>query len=166
MIRLLIACAVCCYVTLTLAADPAPAPAAPQPPYGPAIDLTTARTCVAAATAEAVKNGWLMVITVVDNGGHTVLTERMDNAQFGSVEPAYQKAYTAAAFRRPTKVFEDLIAQGGAGLRILRLPEALPIEGGLPLLRNGAVIGAVGASGGTAPQDGVVVAACVQALSS
>jgi uncharacterized protein GlcG (DUF336 family) len=164
--RLLVSCLLCFQINATIAADPAPPAAAPQPPYGPAIDLATARGCVAAASAEAAKNGWLMVITVVDNGGHTVLTERMDNAQFGSVEPAYQKAYTAAAFRRPTKVFEDLIAQGGAGLRILRLPDALPIEGGLPILSNGAVIGAVGASGGTAQQDGVVVAACVQALSS
>jgi hypothetical protein len=105
-----------------------------------------------------------MVVTVLDAGGHLVLTERMDNAQFGSVEPARQKAYTAVAFRRSTKVFEDMIAQGGSALRLLKLPDALPIEGGLPLVKDGKVIGAVGTSGGSAQQDGVVAQSCVDTL--
>ena len=140
-------------------------PTPPPPlPYGSAISLADARTCAAAVQVEAAKNQWLMVVTVVDSGGHTVLTERMDNAQFGSVQPALEKAQGAVAFRRPTKFFEDLIAQGGAALRILALPGLLPIDGGLPIARNGAIIGGVGASGGSSQQDGLVAAACVAAL--
>lgn len=144
---------------------PATPPTPPPPlPYGPSISLATAKECVAAARAAAEKNEWFMVVTVVDPGGHEVLVERMDNAMFGSVEPARQKAYTAVAFRRSTKVFEDMVASGGSALRILRLPEALPIEGGLPIVSNGQIVGAVGTSGGSAQQDGVVAQACVDAL--
>ena len=105
-----------------------------------------------------------MVVAIMDAGGHLVLLERMDNAQFGSVQPALQKAQGAVAFRRPTKFFEDLIAQGGAALRILALPGMLPIDGGLPITRNGQIIGGVGASGGTSQQDGIAAAACLTAL--
>lgn len=136
----------------------------PPPAYGPPITLAEARACVAAAQAYAVKHQWLMVMTVVDSGGNVVLTERMDNAQFGSLGPAFKKAHTAAAFRRPTKMLEDLIAQGGAGLRILRLDEAMPIDGGLPLVRKAQLIGAIGVSGGTSAQDGEAAAACVATL--
>ncbi|MGE3775519.1 MAG: heme-binding protein [Gammaproteobacteria bacterium] len=145
----------------------AQAPATPPPPplpYGPAITLDAARQCAAAARDAATKNQWLMVVTVVDPGGHEVLVERMDNAQFGSVEPARQKAYTAVAFRRSTKIFEDMVATGGAALRILRLPDALPIEGGIPIVKEGRIVGAVGTSGGSAQQDGVVAQACIDAL--
>jgi glc operon protein GlcG len=147
-------------VSLSAAAADAP----PPPAYGAAITLDEARRCVAAAQAYAVKHQWLMVMTVVDSGGHVVLTERMDNAQFGSLGPALKKAHTAVAFRRPTKVFEDIVAQGGAGLRIMRLDEAMPIDGGLPLLGKGRIIGAIGVSGGTSAQDGEAAAACVTAL--
>jgi uncharacterized protein GlcG (DUF336 family) len=140
-------------------------PSAPTPPlYGPAIALEDARRCSAAVISEAARNQWLMVVTVVDSGGHTVLTERMDNAQFGSVRPALDKAQGAVAFRRPTKVFEDMIAQGGAALRIMALPGVLPIDGGLLLLRDGKVIGGVGVSGGTSREDGIAAAACPAAL--
>lgn len=137
---------------------------APTPSYGPPITLAEARNCVAAADAYATKQQWLMVMTVVDSGGHQVLSQRMDNAQFGSVGPALKKAHTAAAFRRPTKALEDILAKGGAGLRIMRLDEAMPIDGGLPLIRNGVLIGAIGVSGGTSAQDGEAAAACVAAL--
>lgn len=148
------------------AQTPAAAPPAPPPPlpYGETISLDTAKACAVAARESAVKNQWLMVVTVVDPGGHEVLVERMDNAQFGSVEPARQKAVTAVAFRRSTKIFEDMVASGGAALRILRLPDALPIEGGLPIVKDGKIIGGVGTSGGSAQQDGVVAQACVDAL--
>lgn len=149
-----------------LAQAPA-APAMPAPlPYGESLSLADARKCAAAVQTEAAKNQWLMVVTVVDSGGHTVLTERMDNAQFGSVQPALEKAQGAVAFRRPTKFFEDLIAQGGAALRILSLPGVLPIDGGLPIVRAGKIIGGVGASGGSSQQDGIVAAACVAALAN
>jgi len=147
----------------TQAQSPA-APPAPPPPYGATISLDTAKACAAAARDSAVKHQWFMVVTVVDPGGHEVLVERMDNAQFGSVEPARQKAVTAVAFRRSTKIFEDMVASGGAALRILRLPDALPIEGGLPIVKDGKIIGGVGTSGGSAQQDGVVAQACVDAL--
>lgn len=150
---------------LNAGAQTPPAVTPPPPlPYGAPISLAEAHSCVAAAQATAVKNTWFMVVTVVDTGGHVVLTERMDNTQFGSLEPARQKAYTAVAFRRSTKVFEDMIAQGGAALRLLKLPDALPIEGGLPIVREGKISGAVGTSGGNAQQDGVVAQACVAAL--
>lgn len=147
-----------------MAQAPAATPTPPPLPYGAPVTLDTARACAKAAIETAAKNDWFMVVTVVDTGGHIVLTERMDNTQFGSVEPARQKAYTAAAFRRSTKVFEDMIAKGGAALRLLRLPDALPIEGGLPLVKDGKIIGAVGTSGGSAQQDGVAAQGCVDAL--
>jgi len=142
-----------------------PAPASPTTlPYGPGISLADARTCAAAVAAEATKNGWFMVTTVVDSGGHVVLTERMDNAMFGSVQPALEKAQGAAAFRRPTKVFEDMIAQGGVAMRVMTLPGVLPIAGGQPLVRDGKIIGAVGTSGGSSAQDDEVALACLRAL--
>jgi len=159
----LLACALWVTTNAFAQTPPAPVPAPPLP-YGPAISLEDARTCAAAVLAESAKNQWLMVVTVVDSGGHTVLTERMNNAQHGSVQPALEKAQGAVAFRRPTKFFEDLIAQGGPALRILALPGVLPIDGGLPIVRNGQIIGGVGASGGSSQQDGVVAAACVAAL--
>jgi len=163
--RWTLGCALALTSFMAQAQAPAAAPAAVPPlPYGPAISLEAAKTCAAAARDTATKNQWFMVVTVVDAGGNTVLVERMDNTMFGSVKPAYQKAYTAAAFRRSTKVFEDMVAQGGAAMRILRLPDALPIEGGLPIVKDGANIGAVGTSGGSAQQDGVVAQACVDAL--
>ena len=90
--------------------------------------------------------------------------QRMDGVQLGSIEVARDKAWSAIAFRRPTKVFEDLVSQGGANLRLLRLTGANPIEGGIPVVVDGKVIGAVGVSGGSAPQDGQVAKAGVDAL--
>lgn len=149
------------------AAEPAKTPvlpASPPLPYGVSLDLASARKCVHAVQASAAANQWLMVVAVVDAGGHLVLAERMDNAQFGSVEPALQKAQTAVAFRRPTRLFDETLAQGGAALRLLKLPGALPIEGGLPLTRDGRIVGAVGVSGASAQQDGIAAQACVDAL--
>lgn len=143
----------------------APAKAPPPPlPYGPAISLADAQACAKAVRAEAASHQWLMVVTVVDSGGHEVLTERMDNAQFGSVAPAVAKARTAAGFRRATKVFEDMIAQGGTALRVMTIPGVIPIDGGLPIVRKGQIIGAVGTSGGTSAEDGIAAAACQGAI--
>jgi glc operon protein GlcG len=150
---------------LVLAAGSASAQA-PAPPlsYGAPITLEQAKKIVAGAEAESKKNSWSMVITVLDSGGHVVLTERMDGAQLGSIDVARDKAYSAVAFRRPTKVFEDLVAQGGANLRILKLSGASPVEGGIPIVVDGKVIGAVGVSGATAQQDGQAAKAGVDAL--
>lgn len=132
--------------------------------YGEPIGVEAARKAAAAAVAESKKNNWQMAISIVDTGGHLVYFERMDNTQTGSASVATQKAQSAVAFRRPTKVFEDAVAGGGAGLRILTLSGAIAIEGGVPIVVNGKVVGAIGASGGTAQQDGVVAKAGVDAL--
>jgi glc operon protein GlcG len=133
-------------------------------PYGPAITLKQAKDVVSAAEAEAQKNNWPVVIAIVDTGGNLTMLQRLDNAQFGSVEVARQKAWSAAAFRRPTKVFQDAIASGGANLRLLSLPGAIPLEGGLPLVVNGQIIGAIGVSGVMSEQDAQIAQAGVDSL--
>jgi uncharacterized protein GlcG (DUF336 family) len=128
-------------------------------PYGAPIPLAEARRVLAAAQAEAVKNKWSVAIAVVDSGGHLVAFERMDTTQHGSVDVAQEKARTSVAFRRPSKAFQDTIAAGGDGMRMLKLPGALPIEGGLPLMMGGKIVGAIGVSGVTSAQDGQIAAA-------
>jgi glc operon protein GlcG len=135
------------------------------PRYGQPITLDQARKISAAAQQEAVRNNWLMVVAVMDPGGHLVLLERMDHAQFGSVQVAQDKARSAAAFRRPTKAFHDMVAAGGEGLRMLVMSGAVPIDGGIPIIVDGAVIGSIGISGGTSAQDGQVAQAGLEVLS-
>lgn len=136
-----------------------------QSPYGMPISLDQAKKAMAAAEAEAKKNNWNMVIAIVDSGGHLVMLERMDNTQFGSVDVAREKAHAAAAFRRPTKAFQDLIAQGGAHLRLLNITgDAGVLEGGVPVVIDGKVIGAIGVSGAASDQDAQVATAGVNAL--
>jgi glc operon protein GlcG len=150
---------------LTLTAGVAAAQAPPPPPaYGAPITLEQAKKVMVGAEAEVKKNNWGMVVTILDSGGNVVMMQRMDGTQLGSVDVARDKAWSAVAFRRPTKVFEDAIAQGGANLRLLRLTGASPIEGGIPLMADGKIIGAIGVSGGTAPQDGQVAKAGVDGL--
>jgi glc operon protein GlcG len=136
----------------------------PPPAYGAPITLEQAKKVLAGAEAEAKKNSWNVVIAIVDTGGNLVLLERLDNTQFGSNEVARQKAWTAVAYRRPTKVFEDAVAGGGMGMRILRLEGATPLEGGLPILVDGKIVGAVGVSGVTSQQDGQIAKAGIDAL--
>ena len=119
---------------------------------------------MAGAEAESRKNNWSTVITILDAGGHVAMMQRMDGAQLGSIEVARDKAWSAVALRRATKAFDDAVAQGGANLRLLRLTGASPIEGGLPIAAAGKSIGSIGVSGGTAPQDGPVAKAGVDAL--
>ena len=147
-------------LVLTAATAGAQAP----PPYGPAITLDQAKKVMAGAEAEAKKNSWPVVITILDSGGNLVMTQRLDGAQFGSVEVAREKAYSAVAFRRPTKVFEDLVAQGGANLRILRLSGAMPLDGGWPIVIDGKIAGGIGVSGVTGAQDAQIGKAGVDAL--
>jgi uncharacterized protein GlcG (DUF336 family) len=122
-----------------------------------ALTLEAAKQIAAAAEAEAKKNNWTMVISVVDDGGHLLYLERMDGTQIGSVEVAQEKAATAVRFKRPTKALEDTVAGGRQVM--LKLPGATPIEGGLPIMAGNELIGAIGVSGGTSPQDGQVAAA-------
>ena len=124
-------------------------PAPPQTPYGMPIALDAAKKAAVAAAAEGRKNNWNMAIAIVDTGGHLVYFEKMDNTQTGSVNVAIEKARSAALFRRPTKVFQDGVAAGGEGLRLLRLDGALPIDGGVPIIVGGRILGGIGVSGGS-----------------
>ena len=134
------------------------------PQYGGNVNHEQARKAVAAALAEARKMGIPMAVAVVDTAGMLVAFERMDNTQTGSVNVAQDKAQSAAMFRRPTKVFQDLVAGGGVGLRILGLRGANAVEGGVPIVVDGKILGAIGVSGGSAEQDGVVAKSGLDAL--
>ncbi len=133
-------------------------------PYGAPISLANAKRVLSAAQAEAVRNKWNVAIAIVDSGGHLIAFERLDSTQYGSIDVAQEKARTAVAFRRPSKVFQDGVAGGGEGLRTLKLPGATPIEGGLPLMSAGVIVGAIGVSGVTSEQDGKIAAAGVSVL--
>jgi glc operon protein GlcG len=137
-----------------------PAAPAPVPTYGqPGVNLEQATKAVEAAIAEAKKNGWLMAVAVVSNSGFLVHFSKMDQTQFASIQIAMDKAKAAAMFRRPTKVFED--RANGGGPSVLSLHGVVASEGGIPLMRDGKVIGAIGCSGGTSPQDGQACKAAV-----
>ena len=128
-------------------------------PYGLPINLEAAKKIAASAVAEARKNNWTMAAAITDIAGDLVYFEKMDGTQTGSVRVALGKARSAVLFKRPTKVFQDVVAAGGDGIRILGLEGAVPIEGGLPLLMDGKIVGAIGVSGGTSQQDGVTAKA-------
>jgi len=124
--------------------------------------LEVAKKIVAAAEVEARKNSWNVVITIVDDGANLVYLQRMDGTQVGSVDIAQMKARTAIKMKRPSKVFEDMIAGGRNA--VLKLPDVLGVEGGLPLVVDGQFVGAIGVSGVTSAQDGQIAAAGVKAL--
>jgi len=133
-------------------------------PYGVPISLESAKKAAAAAVAEARKNNWTMAVAITDIAGDLVYFEKMDGTQTGSVAVAIGKARSAALFKRPSKVFQDALAGGGAGLRILGLEGAVPIDGGLPLVMDGKIVGSIGLSGGTSDQDGQVAKAGADTL--
>jgi uncharacterized protein GlcG (DUF336 family) len=126
--------------------------------YGEPIGLADARKVIEAAEKRALQEKWPVAIAVVDPGGYLVAFIKLDNTQLGSVEVAMQKARTAALYRRSTKEFEDRIALGGANVKLLALP-GLPIEGGIPLVANGKIVGAIGVSGVQSTQDSQVAVA-------
>lgn len=134
------------------------------PQYGTSINLEMAKKVVAAAEIESRKNNWPMAIAVVDNAGMLVAYVRMDNTQTASVQVSIDKAVSAAMYRRPTKAFQDMVAGGGAGTRALGLRGASPVEGGLPLMLDGKIIGGIGVSGANSDQDGVVAKAGTDAV--
>ncbi len=127
-------------------------------PYGAPISNENAKKAAAAALVEAAKNHWVMAVAVVDPNGTLIYYEKTDNTQIGSAEVAIAKARSAALFKRPTKALQDALAKGGEGLRILALPGAVPVEGGVPIVVDGKdgkmVIGAIGLSGDTSDHDG------------
>ena len=126
------------------------------------LTLAAARKIIAAAEAEALKQNWPVVIAVVDDGGHLICLHRLDNAQFGSVEIAIQKARSAVAFKRPTKAWEELLASGQQ--RVLGLPGVLSSEGGVPLTWRDQIVGAVGVSGVKSSEDGRIARAGASVL--
>jgi len=147
----------------------APAAATPSPssyltPIGQTISLENAKKAAAAAVAEARKNGWLQAVAVVGPDGYLVYYEKMDNTQLASADIAIDKARSAALYKRPTKVFADALEKGGANLRILMLRGANAVEGGLPIIMDGKLVGAIGASGDTVEHDGQCAKAGVDAL--
>ncbi len=129
------------------------------PQYGSNVSNEQARKAVAGAIAEARKINVPMAVAIVDTAGQLVAFERLDNTQTGSIGVSQDKAVSAAIYRRSTKVFQDAVAGGGVGLRVLTLRGANAVEGGLPLVVDGKIIGAIGVSGGSAEQDGVVAKA-------
>lgn len=138
--------------------------AAQVPIYGPNVTLAQAKTATAAAEAEATKMGVPEAIAVVDTAGQLVYFVRQENTQTASIAVAQDKAVSAAGYRRPTKVFQDAVAGGGAGLRVLTLRAVNAVDGGIPLVQDGKIIGAIGASGGTPDQDGAIAKAGVDGM--
>jgi glc operon protein GlcG len=141
-----------------------PAPAPSLIPYGPPIDFNTAKRVAAEAGKEADGNGWPVVIAIVDSGANLVLLLRHDGAQLASIDIAQAKASTAVKMKRATKLLDEGVTGGGSGLRILALEGIVPMEGGLPLMREGKIIGAIGVSGVSSPQDGQIAAAGAKVL--
>ena len=136
----------------------------PAPPYGPPLTLADAKRIASAAEAAASGRGWPIVVAVYDSTGHLALLHRMDDAHLASVTVAQRKAETAVKYRRSTRAFEDGIAEGGAGVRAVTLPMVCAVDGGLPLLRDGRVVGAIGVSGMNPTQDAFVAQAGAAAL--
>jgi uncharacterized protein GlcG (DUF336 family) len=147
---------------LSVAPAGAQAPA-PPPAYGTPISLEQAKKVMTGAEAEAKKNNWPVVIAILDSGGQLVMLQRLDNAQWGSVDIAKEKARSAVALRRPTKALQDLIAQGGANLRLLNIGYSV-LEGGIPIVVDGKIVGAVGVSGVTSQQDAQIAQAGIDSL--
>ena len=145
------------------AAPPAAAPAAPLV-YGAPITLEMAKGVVAAAEAEARKNNWNVMIVILDSGGHTVMSQRLDGTQYASIRIAAGKARTALEFKRPTKALDDTIAAGGGGLRLLSVGGVTAIEGGIPIVVDGKIVGSIGVSGVTAQQDAQIARAGADAV--
>jgi glc operon protein GlcG len=132
--------------------------------YGAPISLERAKGVMAAAEAEARASDWPMVIAIVDSGGHLVMLHSFDHAQHGSVVIAQEKARCAVNFKRPTKAIEEAVSQGGLNLRMLATPGMVPLEGGVPLIADGKIVGAIGVSGMRSNQDGQVAEAGAKAL--
>ena len=133
-------------------------------PYGPRIGIENAKKVSAAALAEARKNNWTQGVAITDPAGHLLYFETMDDNQIAAPDVATAKARSAAHFRRPTQAFQDDLAAGGNGLRYLSLPGVVAAAGGIPLVIDGKIVGAIGISGGTFAQDQQVAAAGAAAL--
>lgn len=127
----------------------------------PYLTQADAERITAAAEAKAKAEGWNVVIAILDDGGHLLSLKRMDGVQVGSIDVAQAKAKSAVYFKRPTKVFEDAM-KGEGGARIATLPHAVGVEGGLPIFKDGVIVGSIGVSGVTSAQDGIIAEAGVK----
>ena len=127
-----------------------------------ALTIAVAKRLAAAAIACCVENQWNMFVAIVDDGGNLMYLERMDGSQLGSQQVSVEKARCALLFKRPTKALEEAVA--GGRVVVMSLANAVPVEGGLPLMADGEMVGAIGISGGTSPQDGVVAQAAAAEL--
>ena len=134
------------------------------PAYGSPLTLAQAKTVMAACETVCAARDWPMVIAILDSHGRLVMQHALDNVQTASYKIAQLKAETALNFRRPTRALEDRIALGGVNLKLLAMPGLVPVEGGLPLLLDGQIVGAVGVSGMASDEDGEVAAAGAAAL--
>ncbi len=126
------------------------------PPYGLAISLAEAKRVVARAEAEALARGWKVVVAMADSSAHLVVLHKMDDVHYAAIGVAQAKAVCSVNFKRATKSFEDAVAAGGAGVRLLAIEGLCPLEGGIPLLRDGVLVGAVGVSGVASAEDGLI----------
>jgi uncharacterized protein GlcG (DUF336 family) len=145
-------------------ASPSSPPAASPPPYGPAITLEQAKKAVEAAEAEAQRNNWAVVIAVIDSGGNQVILHRLDNAQLAAIEASVAKAQTALSFKLPSKTLEDAVTAGGPGLRLVGVKGIFAVEGGIPILIDGKIVGAIGVSGGLSGQNSQVARAGIEGV--
>jgi glc operon protein GlcG len=161
-----LACAVAGGVAIATgpAAAQQPVPAAVTPPYGAPITLDQAKRVMAAAELEAAKNSWQVAITILDSGGNLVMFHKIDNAQLSAVTTSEGKARTALEFKLPSKALDDAIAAGGAGMRLLALKDITPLQGGILVLVDGKIVGAIGVSGALSAQDEQVAKAGADAL--
>jgi glc operon protein GlcG len=141
-----------------------PTASVPLPPYGAAITLDQAKRAMAAAELEAAKNSWQVAITILDSGGNPVMFHKIDNTQLSATTVSEGKARTALDFKRPSKALDDAIAAGGAGMRLLALKDITPLEGGILIVVDGKIVGAIGVSGALSSQDAQVAAAGAAAL--
>ena len=142
-----------------LAQTPAPTPPPPPIPYGAPMSLESAKKAMMAAEAEAKKNNWGVAIAILDTTGSLVMFQKLDNVSTGVVGIAQDKARTALDFRRPSKSFQDVVAGGGVGLRVLSIRGVSALEGGVPVVVDGKIVGAIGVSGVTSEQDAQIAMA-------
>jgi len=128
------------------------------------LSLADAKTIAAAASKKAQAEGWTVVIAIFDNGGNLIYLERADGTQLGSVQVAQAKGLTALRFKRPTKAMEDAVL--GGKIHMTTLPGVVPVEGGLPLIKDNDIVGSIGVSGVLSSQDGQVAAAGAETLAN
>jgi len=161
--------ALACALAGALAVAPAPAQqqapvTPPLPPYGPPITLDQAKRVMLAAELEAAKNSWQVAIAILDSGGNLVMFHKIDNTQLSAITTSEGKARTALDFKLPSKALDDAIAAGGAGMRLLALKDITPLQGGVLIVADGRIVGAIGVSGALSAQDEQVARAGADVL--